>query len=77
MMKDWQDIGYNLEAKIATNGEIWVRNNWQTRDYPNIIIELDSQGAIINFRTSDGSHGGSIESRYAIALLVKEKLLQP
>lgn len=83
-MNDWQNIGYNLEAKIITNREIWVRNCWQTSDYPHLIIELDSHGATIDVRTSDGSHAGSMESRYAIAKrvegitrLIAEKLLAP
>jgi hypothetical protein len=74
-MSNWQSIGSNLEAKFSTNNEIWVRNDWQKSDYPHLIIDVNSQGAIINFRTSDGIHAGSLESRYAIATLVKEKLL--
>lgn len=74
-MSDWQNIGCNLAAKFGSEGEIWVRNNWQTSDYPHVILEVDSQGKITNFRTSDGSHGGSFESRWAITNLVREKLL--
>jgi hypothetical protein len=74
-MSDWQNIGSNLEAKFSGNSEIWVRNDWQTSDYPHLIINLNNQGAIINVRTSNGSHGGSLESRGIIANLVKKKLL--
>lgn len=76
-MSDWQDIGYGLEAKVTESGSVWIRNKGQMSEYPHSTVDVDSQGNIIGFRSSDPRSIGSIEGRFLLVTLVKEKLLQP
>lgn len=75
-MNNWQAIGYNLEAKIAENQEIWVRNQGQTHEFPHLTLDIDHQGNLKNLRSSNSRDAiGSIEGLCMIVTLVKENLL--
>ncbi len=76
-MSDWQDIGYGLEAKVTENHSVWIRNQGQKSEYPYLTIDIDSQGNVIGFRSSDPRSLCSIEARFWLVTLVKEKLLRP
>ncbi|MDJ0689704.1 MAG: hypothetical protein QNJ41_14470 [Xenococcaceae cyanobacterium MO_188.B32] len=75
-MSQWQEIGYNLEAKLVNKNSIWVRNQGQQEEYPHLIVSLDDQNNIIGVRPSDSQAAmGSIEGTLMILDRVKDKLL--
>lgn len=75
-MSQWQEIGYNLEAKLVNKNLIWVRNQGQQEEYPHLIVSLDDQNNIIGVRPSDSRAAmGSIEGTWMILDRVKERLL--
>jgi hypothetical protein len=76
-MNVWQDIGYELEAKVIDNSSVWVRNKEQENDYPHLIVHIDEQANIIGVSSSVSRAAmGSIEGTSLILDAVKEKLLQ-
>ena len=75
-MSQWQEIGYNLEAKLVNKNSIWVCNQGQQEEYPHLIVSLDDQNNIIGVRPSDSQAAmGSIEGTLMILDRVKDKLL--
>ncbi|MEO0845729.1 MAG: hypothetical protein AAFY50_04805 [Cyanobacteria bacterium J06648_1] len=76
-MSHWQPIGCGLEAKIAGNQEIWVRNSGQAKEFPHLTLDVDERGQIINLRSSDSRAAiGSIEGLSIIVSLVKDSGLK-
>lgn len=76
-MNVWQDIGFGLEAKLAVNNSVWVRNQGQTNEYPHLLVDFGSQGNITSIRPSDSRASiGSFDGLFLIATLVKERILQ-
>ena len=77
-MSQWQEIGFNLEAKLVNKNSIWVRNQGQEGEYPHLIVSLDEdeQNHIVGVRPSDSQAAmGSIEGTFMILQQVKDKLL--
>ncbi|MDJ0745753.1 MAG: hypothetical protein QNJ32_20650 [Xenococcaceae cyanobacterium MO_167.B27] len=75
-MSQWQEIGYNLEAKLVNKNSIWVRNKEQQEEYPHLIVSLNDQNKITGVRPSDTQAPmGSIEGTLMILDRVKDKLL--
>ncbi len=75
-MSEWQEIGYNLEAKLVNKNLIWVRNQGQQSEDPHLIVNLNDQNIVIGVRPSDSRAAmGSIEGTWMILDRVKERLL--
>jgi hypothetical protein len=75
-MSQWQEIGYNLEAKLVNKNLIWVRNLGQQSEYPHLIVNLNDQNLITGVRPSDSQAVmGSIEGTLMILDRVKNQLL--
>jgi hypothetical protein len=75
-MSQWQEIGFNLEAKLVNKNSIWVRNRGQQSEYPHLIVSLNDQNMITGVRPSDSQASmGSIEGTLMILDRVKDKLL--
>jgi hypothetical protein len=75
-MSQWQEIGYNLEAKLVNKNLIWIRNQGQPSEDPRLIVALNDQKNIIGVRPGDSQAAmGSIEGTLMILDQVKEKLL--
>lgn len=56
-MGNWINAGHGLEAKITNKGQVLFRDRGQQTEYPHFTVDLDSQGNIIDFHSSDSRKG--------------------
>jgi hypothetical protein len=66
----------NVEAKLTNKGELLLREQGQTTEYPHFTVNLDSRGNIVDYHASDSRYGqrfGSTEVIYAVISVLRGK----